>query len=242
MPGVERAAIRFDARLNGPPRVVQGGTLAGRVAAFLGGPAEVTLRRPAPVATELMLERRGASAVLLDGTQVLVEAVPGGLELHAPPPPSLADARAASEGYLGHASHPFPTCWVCGTARRPEEGMRIFAGPLGTNRTVAALWTPHASLADAGGRVKEEFVWAALDCPGGWAAVVDIEPKPVVLGRISARIDHAVRTGAPHIVTAWKIAGAGRKHVVGSALFDEHGALCAIARATWLEVERGDWT
>jgi hypothetical protein len=120
--------------------------------------------------------------------------------------------------------------------------MRIFAGRLGTSRTVAAAWTPHASLADAVGDVNPELVWAALDCPGGWAAVVDIDPKPVVLGRISARLDRPVRAGAPHIVTAWKIAGEGRKHLVGSAIFDERGALCAIARATWFEVERGDWT
>jgi hypothetical protein len=43
---MRRCEIHFDAGHNGPPRVVQGGTLAGRMAEILGGPTEVTLRRP----------------------------------------------------------------------------------------------------------------------------------------------------------------------------------------------------
>ncbi|MGH7468809.1 MAG: PaaI family thioesterase [Longimicrobiales bacterium] len=237
----ETGAVHFDARENGPPGVAHGGTLAGRMAQALGAPAEITLRRPAPLNTDLTLERRGDQIVLLQGNQVLANAVSAQLELEAPRPPSLAEAIAATQKYIGHVKHAFPTCWVCGTARSPGDGMRIFAGRVGA-RDVAADWRPHGSLADASGIVKPEFVWAALDCPGGWAALVDIEPKPVVLGRISARLERVVRADAPHIVTAWKIASEGRKHIVGSAIFDEQGELCAIARATWLEVEAKHWT
>jgi hypothetical protein len=238
----EATTLRFDAWENGPPRVAQGGTLAGRIAQAFGAPVEVTLRRPAPLARDLTLEWRADTVVLLHGAEVLAEAVAKQLDIDVPSPPSLADAKAASKKYLGHVRHAFPTCFVCGTARQPGDGMRIFAGPTGAGQSVASAWTPHASLADARGRVKPEYVWAALDCPGGWAAQVDSEPKPVVLGRISARLDHEVMAGVPHIVTAWKLGSEGRKHVVGSAIFDAQGALCAAARATWFEVEAKDWT
>jgi hypothetical protein len=108
--------------------------------------------------------------------------------------------------------------------------MRIFAGWIGEGRTVASDWTPHSALANSSGLVKAEFVWAALDCPGGWAAIIDTEPKPVVLGRISARMDRVVQAGSAHVVTAWKIASEGRKHVVGLAIFDRQGTLCAVAK------------
>jgi hypothetical protein len=232
----------FYERENGPPRVVHGGTLAGRMAQIIGGPAEVTLRRPAPLATDLTLSRRDATISLLRGADLLAEAVPTRIDLQPPPPPTLEEAIAASQKYAGHLKHAFPTCWVCGTARAPGDGMRIFAGPLDKDLTVAAEWTPHATLADSSGLVKPEFVWAALDCPGAWAALLDVEQKPVVLGRIAARLDHILHAGEPHIVTAWKIATEGRKHVVGSAIFDVRGTLRAIARATWFEIEGLDWT
>ncbi|MGH7501628.1 MAG: PaaI family thioesterase [Longimicrobiales bacterium] len=234
--------IQFDVRVNGPPRVVQGGTLAGRMAAALGGPAEVTLRRPAPLGTELRLETRNGGIVLLRDEELLAQAIPARVEIDAPLPPSLDEAHAATHRYLGHVKHPFPTCYVCGTARAPGDGMRIFAGRLPSSRMVAADWTPDPSLAGDERIVQPESVWAALDCPGGWASVVDLEPVPVVLGRIAARIDRPVHAAVPHIVTAWKIASEGRKHIVGSAIFDPDGELCAIAQATWFEVEAKDWS
>jgi len=234
--------VEFAERHNGPPRVVQGGTLAGRIAGVLGGPAEVTLRRPAPLGTPLQLERNGSTATLRLGDEVLAQAVLAEVSGVVPAPPSFATAESASRAYLGHTRHPFPTCWVCGTKRAPGDGMRIFAGPVHGTNTVAALWTPDASLTAARELVRPEFLWAALDCPGGWAAVTDLTPRPVVLGRIAARVERSVHAGIPYIVMAWKLATEGRKHHVGSAIFTAGGVMCAVARAIWFDVDAGEWS
>jgi hypothetical protein len=67
--------VEFAESHNGPPRVVQGGTLAGRMAEVLGGPAEVTLRRPTPLGTPLQLERNGSKATLRLGEEVFAQRV-----------------------------------------------------------------------------------------------------------------------------------------------------------------------
>lgn len=233
--------IQFDASHNGPPRVVHGGTLAGRIAESMQGTVEVTLRKPAPLATRIQLESEGERAFLRVQDEVIAEARNAPFSLEIPGPPTFAAAEAASRHYLGHTMHPFPTCWVCGTARSPGDGMRIFAGPI-SDTMVASLWTPLPSLAISEEIVRPAYLWAALDCPGGWAAVHGIRPRPVVLGRISADVRRPVHTGIPYIVTAWTIGREGRKHQVGSAIFTAGGVLCAAARATWLDVSPDAWT
>lgn len=46
-------AILIDRRYCGPPNSANGGYAAGRLAAFVDGTAEVTLRRPPPLDTAL---------------------------------------------------------------------------------------------------------------------------------------------------------------------------------------------
>ena len=89
---------------------------------------------------------------------------------------------------------------------------------------VAAPWIPDASLADRSGKVRAEFLWAALDCPGAWAAGPYPEGKALVLGELCARV-----TGRP-------IESEGRKRFAGTAVFASSGQAVAVARATWLEV------
>jgi hypothetical protein len=36
-------------------------------------------------------------------------------------------------------------------------------------------------------------------------------------------------------VIGWRLGASGRKHVVGTALFDEDGELCARALGVWIE-------
>ena len=45
------------------------------------------------------------------------------------------------------------------------------------------------------------------------------------------------RVGEACTVIGWKIAADGRKHVAGTAIFDEDGELCARARAVWIELK-----
>lgn len=128
---------------------------------------------------------------------------------------------------------------MCGPARAPGDGLRIFPGPVAGRDLVAAPWTPDASLADGRGAVRPEFLWAALDCPGGWAAIVaDGGGAPMLLGELAAHVLGAVRPGEPCVVMGWALGGEGRKRLAGAALLGADGAARAVAHATWVTIAR----
>ncbi|MGE5423145.1 MAG: PaaI family thioesterase, partial [Ignavibacteriales bacterium] len=133
-------------------------------------------------------------------------------------------------------SHFFNCCFVCGPGRKPADGLRIFAGIVEDQDYVAADWIPDLCFADDSGLVRNEIVWAALDCPGAWAALTD-RLRPIVLGRIAVEIINPVKAGQKLVVIGWKIAEEGRKIQVGTALFDEDSRLLAKARAIWIELK-----
>jgi hypothetical protein len=104
---------------------------------------------------------------------------------------------------------------------------------------VAAPWRPDASLEDGGGAVRPEFLWAALDCPSGWATIVAGAEVPVLLGELAARLLGTVWRDEPCVVVGWALGGEGRKRLSGAALLGEDGTPRAVARATWIAMERG---
>lgn len=210
----------IDARFNGPPGSANGGITCGLLAEHLDDEVvQVTLRLPPPLDTELRVD----GGTLYDGDLLVAEAVPGAVDLTPPPSVGLAVAEAAAATYAGAIDHPFPTCFVCGTAR--TDGLGLTAGPVGDSR-VAAVWTPEESSA--------VMVWAALDCPGAWS--VDLVGRPMVLGRMACRIDDLPRVGEPHVVQGWLLGREGRKIHTGTALYDESGRVLAVAQATWLTI------
>ena len=142
-----------------------------------------------------------------------------------PEPVSLAEAEAASKRYAGFEHHAYPTCFTCGPER--DDGLRIFAGPVeGRVGVVAAPWTP-------GPEVRAEIVWAALDCPSGWA-VDEFQREGVLLGRMAAAIHTRPEPGEAHVVIGWRVGEEGRKRFAGSAVFTGDGGLVAHSRSTWL--------
>jgi hypothetical protein len=236
--------ILIGRRFCGPPDSGNGGYACGLVAARVDGPAEVTLRLPPPLETALRVERAGDGSVrVLDGDAVVAVGMPRSEELglDVPDPVSVADAeRAATTSELHeHAEeHPFPTCFVCGPMRAPDDGLHILVGPVPGREVAGAAWTPAADLAGRDGAVRPEFVWAALDCSGGvgsWLAD-PIGGNPFVLGRMAVTISRPVRVGAPHVVVGWRAGHEGRKVTAGSAMFTASGELVALARATWIQL------
>jgi hypothetical protein len=210
------------ARFNGPPDSGNGGYSAG----LFAGPAgeahrEVTLRLPPPLDTPL---------TLLDGTvrapdgAVVAEVRPAGDLDAVVPPVGYAEAEEASTRYAGFTDHPFPTCYVCGPER--TDGLRIFPGRL-ADGTTAAPWTVPADVSPA-------TVWAALDCPGGWA-IIDAG-RPYVLGRIAAHLDRVPSPGERCVVRGALVGAEGRKALVHTTLYDLEGVALAWARATWIAV------
>jgi hypothetical protein len=221
-------------RFHGPPGSGNGGYVCGRLAAYVEGPVEVTLRLPPPLGVPLTVDRDGDTTTATDGERVIAEARPAEVTLTAPPPVEPAAAQAASERYPGHDVHPFPTCFVCGP-ERGADGLRIFPGPVDGRDVVAAPWTPAADVADAAGAVRPEFVWCALDCAGAWSLEISME-RLIVLGRLRARIDRPVRAGEPLVVVGRPLGIDGRKLYAGTALYDAAGSVLAVAQATWVQL------
>ena len=218
-------SITIEGRFNGPPGSANGGYTCGLVAGLMGGEAEVTLRAPPPLHRPLAVEREGEHLRLLDGEQVVAEAVPTRVELELPAAPTYEEAEVASARYPGFHEHAFPTCFVCGPDREPGDGLRIFAGPLGDGR-VASPWVP--------AEVEPQFVWAALDCPGAFAVGFS-DRGETLLGRFAARVDDLPEVDERCVVVGWPLGEEGRKLYAGTALYGEDGRPLARARATWIE-------
>jgi hypothetical protein len=237
--------IAIQPRFRGPPDSSNGGYACGLLAARLGGPAEVSLRRPPPLGRSLRVAGRdGGGAVLLDGDEVVAEAMPAAeaLDLEVPAAVALDDARAASAAYPGLLDHPFPSCFGCGPDREPGDGLRVFPGHLPGRHVMAAPWTPDSSVAGERDVVRSEVLWAALDCPTGWAfhGYPGLDPEAVsLLARMTARVEAPVLAGQDHVVLAWPILVEGRKRVAGSAVVDADGNVRARARALWIQLAVG---
>jgi len=229
--------VIIDRRFHGPPDSGNGGYVCGLLAGLIApageATVEVTLRKPPPLETPLDVARRdGGRAVLLDGEAVVAEAALASVELDVPEPVTFEEAVAASKSYLWFRDHPFPTCLVCGPGRAVGEGLRILPGNVPGRGIVAAPWTPDAWLAGADATVRPEFLWAALDCPGGIAFLPGLRG---VLGRMAAKLLSPVRPGERLVAVGWRMGEEGRKLYAGSALFSEDGGLRGIARATWIQ-------
>lgn len=228
-------AVVIPSRFNGPPQSANGGYACACVARFVEGTAEVSLREPPPLERELE-PRRGADGrvALFDGESLVAEGAPAELELELPAPVSVQEAGSASEGFPYFESHPFPTCFVCGPRRAAGDGLRIFAGPVEGSDVFAAAWTPERSLAGEDGVVRDEFIWAALDCPTSTAVVGPSEATPFVLARLAVRRFGSAQGGQPHVIVSWALGRDGRKREAAAALFSAEGELRAGSRALWI--------
>jgi hypothetical protein len=175
------------------------------------------------------VRRDGGAVQVVDGDTLVAEARAVDLELELPAPVAFADAVRLADSQPPDPDHPFPGCFTCG----PEgDGLRLKPTPVGDGR-LAAPW-----------RVEEasrELVWAALDCPGGFAVNPDFRRGVSVLGRLTAHVAEVPRAGDGCVVVAWPLGGEGRKLFAGTALFRGEQAL-AWARAIWVLVgdERRD--
>ena len=232
MPGFVSIPDRF----NGPLSSGNGGYCSGVLAAFLPrGAVEVTLRRPVPLDTRLVIGRDDDTGVrLLEGDTLIAEArsVPD-VEVEAPAPVPPDEARLATTRYRGMSEGLFSRCFVCGRGR--EDAFGVFAGRVEGRPLVASPWTPPSWAADSAGRVLAEFVWAVLDCPTYFAAYLSEEFPISMLARLTARIQAPIAAGEEHVVIAWPIETEGRKRHAGSAVLGADGEALAIARALLIE-------
>lgn len=237
MPGRYRGPVNesfvVPARFCGPPMSGNGGWVSGHLAQLVDaqGAVSVRLRTPPPLDTEMDVVRADDGTVeVWDGQTLVAQGrsdEPLGTE-GLPTPVSHDEALAAGPAYEGLVTHPFPTCFACGTQRDPDDALCLRPGRLPGHDTLhAAAWTP--------GEVTPEIVWAALDCPGAWA--IGIAGRTMVLGTMTAQLHALPVPGEPHVVLAWPRGSEGRKHRSGTALYDAHGRLLAQAEAVWIAVD-----
>lgn len=241
--------IVIEKRFCGPPKSANGGYVCGLLAAHIDGDAEITLLAPPPlgqwldiVASERGVELWREETILATGRSVRID-VP---EIPIVDFSQVQDAVSRSP--YDESSHPLPMCFVCGPAREHNDGLRIIPAPLPPcpdhkTGTFAAPWVPYPNLAGEDDAVAGEFIWAALDCPTGFAAVGARHlgmtgAETILLGRMRARIERRPYPGDQCIVVAWPTGRGGRKLFASSALLTSNGKFLAAAEATWLLVDR----
>lgn len=229
-------AVVIQRRFRGPPASGNGGLVCGLLAEWIDGPATVRLHAPIPLDVPLHRRRDGTEVTLGDDLTLFASGrpLPGGVALDVPAAPDDSEIEAAAAEFPGAFGHPIPGCFVCGTERRPGDGLCIYAGR-GPNRDAAvAEWIPSDDLIGDDGVVAPRFVWAALDCPSYFALA---EPRPLaLLAQLEGQVARPVVAGERLRITAWPLGIEGRKHRSATAIHDEAGALVALARALWIEV------
>lgn len=231
---------------NGPRLSGNGGYVAGMLAerytrAFgggsdgNGGAVEITLRAPIPIETKMRLVREDAALMLRDGDTLVCEARAGKVDHLDPPKPPSDWSEVIHQDAVGGcgADSDFRWCLVCGRERGVGDGLRVFGSHSG-NGTSLSCYTPHANHADGDGRIRPEFLWGTLDCPGAWAVQDPDDLRPALTGRMTAKVLDPPRVGERCAVVGWRIGAEGRKLYSGTALYTESGRLCAIGHCTWI--------
>jgi hypothetical protein len=222
--GENIGSITIAHRYRGPIDSGNGGFAAGSLAAFVDGPAEVTLRVPPPLDRPLAVVADEAGRVLLlDGEVVVAEAEPGTPGIEPPAPVAVEEAEDAAARHVRWGGENFGECFSCGD--RPEDGLCIHVGPVAGRNVQAAAWTAR--------EVRPEVVWAAIDCAGAYA-VGGPGRGEVLLGRMAAEIRRLPEEGERCVVVAWPLGEDGRKLHAGTALLAEDGDVLALARQTWI--------
>jgi hypothetical protein len=224
-------------QFRGPPNSGNGGYVCGLLGREFEGPATAVLRAIVPLDTPMPVSRADGRLRMSHGEVLVGEAWaadPSELpDVWAPP--SLADAMAATLRSPTWERPLHPPCFSCSLTREEGDGLRVAVGQVEGMAPgyTAGVWTPHANFADEDGLVPPEIVWAALDCPGSIAWLVEGHPVGL-LGTMTGEAPTLPKAGEPHIVTAWPLGIEGRKHFAGVALFDAEGALLARGRQIWI--------
>ena len=240
------APFVISSQFNGPATSGNGGYVGGKLAAELQArrgkaeAVEVTLRAALTLDKPLEVRDRPDGGVsLYDGEQLLAEAIATSLAPEVPTPPSLEEARAASAigrmRMTTRSGNAYLHCFGCGLAKSEHEGLRITPTPAGEADQVAAEWVPHKAFTDENGVIPSGVVWAALDCPAGfaWGFKTGEGNASLLTGRITLALPSEVRAGETYIVTGWPLEREGRKLHAGTALHDAEGRLVAWSRQLW---------
>ena len=68
-------------------------------------------------------------------------------------------------------------------------------------------------------------------------AFTGVPPRPMVLRRLTISVHDRPQVGEDLMVLGWSIAHEGRRHEVGTGLYDRDGRCLAVGHATWIELK-----
>lgn len=233
--------VTIRGQFNGPSNSGNGGYVSGMIAtAFAehGHPGAVTVRlqQPPPVDTPLTWEHGDDEVRLLTaGGAIVGTGRPGEFQGEPPAFVTPEEAERGAAAYKGYDVHPFDTCFACGTARSDGDGLRIFSGPIDDHRT-AAPWHVHPSFAADAGTVGMPITWAAIDCPGGWAA--GMSERTMLLGTMTAEVLRAPRIDETLQAVGVATGHEGRKFFTSTGLFAPDGELLARGEQVWIQIDQ----
>jgi len=230
--------IQIHRRFRGPPTSGNGGYVAGLVAEWIDGPAEVDLLAPIPLEVPLHRRRDDSEVMLFDANANYARGRPldDSLDFEVPGPPTEDELEAAAMGFPGPGGHPIPSCFVCGTERGPGDGLCIYPGESPHRDVAVAEWIAAEEFAGEDGHIEERYLWAVLDCPSYFGLC---EPRPLaLLARLSARIDRPVSPGERLCVTGWELSREGRKYHAATVIHNEAGEVVALSRSLWVEIAK----
>lgn len=236
--------VTIPRQFNGPPESGNGGWVSGLIAAARleqdpAEPVSARLRMPPPLDTPLAWEHDASETRLMThGGAVVGTATAGAFRREAPPFVDAAGVDAGLAAYLGFHSHPFGDCFTCGTARGEGDGLRIFTGPLGEGLT-AGPWHVHPAFDRGDGTADLPVAWAALDCPGGWAA--DFSAQPMLLGTMTAQLLKAPEVGRTYHCVGRLSGQEGRKFFTDVALYTPEGDLVGRSEQIWIQIDLADY-
>jgi hypothetical protein len=237
-PTATATQIVVERRFNGPLTSANGGYACGRVARFVDGPAEVTLRRPVPLDTALDAERHDDGRVTLHHDGVLLAEAEPALpldDIEPPRRPTVDEAREATRHRWDRLPELLADCYVCSPDR--PDGLGVNFGPLPADPSLtAALLIADAGVPhDENGLIAPEIAWAALDCPS-YVPPLWAHAEPSLLARMTAELIEPIEIGQPVVVVGWSLAEDGRKHTSATALLASDGRLLGRARALWIRL------
>ncbi|PJZ83058.1 hypothetical protein [Leptospira harrisiae] len=239
-------SIQINEKYCGPPMSGNGGYIAGITANQIQNNASVIkIKSPAPLNQPLYFVKDPSinKIKLLDiDNNVIIAEGQEDNDFYLPFPKfdnkSIEEIRKPIHEYLGFQKHPFSTCFVCGPEREHEDGMRIFPAKISDQTGFAylhgAIWNPWKKLGDTNDKILNEIVWAALDCPGGFA-VSFVDPIMIVLVKLRARINENISVNDTYAIQAWEIGRNRRQRIAGTAIYRLSDFKCvAYSEAYWM--------
>lgn len=235
--------VSISPQFNGPDNSGNGGYVSGLIAGALtptgsgavGGPVTTRLRVPPPLGEELSWEHDFGEVRLVAGQDAVVGVSrPGSFQREPAPYVGAERVEQGRAAYPGFVHHPFDRCFTCGTARVDGDGLRLFTGPIGDDLT-AGPWHAAPAFAGPDGLLPGPIVWAALDCPGGWAA--DFTVQPMVLGEMTAEVLRPITPGETYHAVGHLHHRDGRKFFTDTALYTPTGDLLGRAEQIWIEID-----